>query len=387
MPRLLAAGARALLLAIVALSLILAGGARALAEPEPIKIGVNLPMTGAVAAYGQMVWAGIQLAQEMQPTVLGRPVKLLLVDNKSDTAEAANAMSRLVEKEQVAAVLGPATSSRALAAATIAEKHQVPLITPTATNPAITQGRQYAFRVCFIDPFQGQVAARYAYHNLKARKAAILTDVSQDYAVALAAFFKREFQKLGGVVVAEVKCNTNDQDFSAQLGAIKGTDAEILYLPNYYTEDALVARQSRELGLNLPILSGDGANAPELLKIGGPAVEGLTFTAHFHRDAATSPAAAGFLALFDRKHQAGELKEELTGFHSLGADAYLVLLDAITRAGSSAGPKLRQALAGTQGFAGITGRLSIGPDGNAVKSVAMLRAKDGKFEFVTTIEP
>jgi branched-chain amino acid transport system substrate-binding protein len=261
------------------------------------------------------------------------------------------------------------------------------MITPTATNPTITQGRQYAFRVCFIDPFQGQVAARYAYHNLKFRKAAILTDASQDYAVALAAYFKREFQKLGGVVVVEAKCNTNDQDFSAQLGTIKATDAEFLYLPNYYTEDALVARQCRELGLNLPIISGDGANAPELLKIGGSAVEGLTFTAHFHRAAATSPTAAGFLALYDRRRQAGDLKEDLTGFHSLGADAYLVLVDALDRAGSSEGPKLRQALASTKGLVGVTGAINIGPDGNAVKSVAMLRVKDGKFEFVTTIEP
>lgn len=387
MPRLHFAGALALLWAVMALALGAGWSPAAAAEPAPLKVGVIMPMTGPVSAYGQMIWAGIQLAQKMRPTVLGRPVQLLLADNKSDAAEAASAMARLVDKEGVVAVLGPATSSRALAAAAIAEQRQVPMITPTATNAAITQGRQYAFRVCFIDPFQGQVAARYAYHNLKFRKAAILTDVSQDYAVALAAFFKREFQKLGGVVVVETKCNTNDQDFSAQLGTIKASDAEVLYLPNYYTEDALVARQCRELGLNLPILSGDGANAPELLKIGGPAVEGLTFTAHFHRDAATSPAAAGFLALYDRKHQAGELKEDLTGFHSLGADAYLVLLDALTRANSSEGAKLRQALASTQGFAGVTGTLSIGPDGNAVKSVAMLRVKDGKFEFVTTIEP
>ena len=369
------------LLAICLLTPVSSGAA------DPVKLGLLLPITGSNAPYGQNALRGFKLAQEARPTVLGRPVEYVVVDNKSDNIECSNATSRLIQKDQVTAIIGPLSSKNSLAAAPLCEEAKVPMVSPWATNPLVTQNRKYAFRVCFIDPFQGQVAARYAYHNLKARKAAILTDVSQDYAVALAAFFKREFQKLGGVVVAEVKCNTNDQDFSAQLGAIKGTDAEILYLPNYYTEDALVARQSRELGLNLPILSGDGANAPELLKIGGPAVEGLTFTAHFHRDAATSPAAAGFLALFDRKHQAGELKEELTGFHSLGADAYLVLLDAITRAGSSAGPKLRQALAGTQGFAGITGRLSIGPDGNAVKSVAMLRAKDGKFEFVTTIEP
>ncbi|MFH1060724.1 MAG: ABC transporter substrate-binding protein [Pseudomonadota bacterium] len=355
--------------------------------PEPIVVGVLMPMTGAVSAYGQMANFGIEIANKVQPEVLGRPVKLVLVDNRSDTAEAASAMNRLVQKEAAVAVLGPATSSRALAAADIAEKSGVPLITPTATNPTVTQGRKYVFRVCFIDPFQGRVAARYAYHNLKARKAAILTDVGQDYAVGLAVFFKREFQKLGGVVVSEVKCNTGDQDFSAQLGAVKATDAQFLYLPNYYTEDALVARQARELGLNLPILSGDGAQASELLKIGGAAVEGLTFTAHFHRAAAKGKLAEAFLARYDQMRKDGQIKEDLTGFHVLGADAYFLLLDAIGRAGGARGDHLRAALAATRDFAAVSGRISLGEDGNAVKSVVMLSVKNGQFDYVTTIEP
>ncbi len=356
-------------------------------EAPPILVGANLSMTGSVAAFGQMVWDGIKIAQQMRPTALGRPIKLILVDNKSDNVEAANAAGRLVTKEKVKAMLGPVTSSTVLAAAPIAEDNQVPLVSPSATNAIVTQGRKYVFRVCFIDPFQGQVAARHAYQNLGARRAAVLIDISQDYAVGLAAFFKREFQRLGGQVVAEAKCSTGDQDFSAQLGAIKAANPDIIYLPNYYAEDALVARQARELGLKQALLSGDGADAPELLKIGGAAVEGLSFTAHFHKQGAKSPLAQDFLARYAAEQAAGHIKEDLTSFHALGAEAYLVLVDAIERAGSTEGPQLRRALASTRDFLGISGRLSIGQDGNAVKSAAILKVQDGKFAYVTTIEP
>jgi len=357
------------------------------AETRPLVVGVLLPITGSVAAYGQMIWAGIRLAQRLRPTALGRPVKLVLVDNKSDSVEAANGASRLLQKERAVAILGPATSSRALAAAPMAEQGKVPLISPTATNPNVTQGRHYVFRVCFIDPFQGQIAARYAFQNLKARRAAILIDVSQDYAVGLAAFFAREFKRLGGKVVVQAKCNTGDQDYSAQLGTIQAARPDLLYLPNYYTEDALVARQAYELGLRVPLLSGDGAQAPELLKIGGPAVEGLAFTAHFHRAGATSPQAKRFLELYAQEQAAGRIKEDLTGFHVLGADAYLVLVDALERAGSAEGPKLRGALAGTKNFSGISGKITIGEDGNAVKSAVILKVDKGGFAYVTTMEP
>ncbi|MBI4799372.1 MAG: ABC transporter substrate-binding protein [Desulfarculus sp.] len=373
-------------LALACLALAPAVPALAAAE-EPILVGANLSMTGQVAAFSQMTWDGIRIAQQMRPTALGRPLKLMLVDNKSDNVEAANATNRLVTKDKVAAMLGPVTSSATLAAAPIAEAARVPLVSPSATSPIVTQGRRYVFRVCFMDPFQGQAAARHAFQNLGARRAAVLIDVGQDYAVGLAAFFKREFQRLGGQVVAEAKCGTGDQDFSAQLGAIKASNPDLLYLPNYYAEIALAARQARELGLRTPLLSGDGADAPELLNIGGPAVEGLSFTTHFHRQGAVTPLAREFLAGYAKERAAGNIKEDLTSFHVLGAEAYLVLADALERAGGIDGPQLRQALAGTRDFLGISGRLTIGEDGNAVKSAAILQVKDGKFEYVTTIEP
>ena len=355
--------------------------------PEPIKVGVLSPMTGAVAAYGQMTYKGIEIAHQMRPEVLKRPVKLILVDTKSDAVEAANGASRLIKKEKVAAILGPVTSTRALAAAPIAEEAGIPLITPAATSPILTQGKKFTFRVCFMDPFQGKVAARYAYQRLAKRKAAVLIDVSQDYCVGLAAFFMREFKRLGGKIVARVKCNTGDQDFSAQLGAIKSSGAEVLYLPNYYTEDALVARQAKELGLDIPLLSGDGAQAPELIKIGGPAAEGFTFTAHFHPAGAQNPLGKDFIDRHQEMKKAGQVKEDLASFHVLGADAYFLLLDAISRAGSTEGKKLRDALASTKGFKGASGTFSIGPNGNAIKSAVILKVQDGKFSYVTTMEP
>jgi branched-chain amino acid transport system substrate-binding protein len=357
------------------------------AEAEPIKVGILSPMTGSVAAYGQMVYKGIELAHQMKPKVLGRPVKLILVDTKSDAVEAANGASRLVKKDGVVAILGPVTSTRALAAAPIAESAGIPLISPAATSPILTQGKKYTFRVCFIDPFQGQVAARYAYQNLAKRRAALLIDVSQDYSVGLAAFFMREFKRLGGKIVARVKCNTGDQDFSAQLGAIKASKADVLYLPNYYTEDALVARQARELGLGIPLLSGDGAQAPELINIGGPAVEGFSFTSHFHPEGAQSALGKAFIGNYQQRKKTGHIQEDLASFHVLGADAYFLLLDAIKRAGSIEGAELRQALAGTRGFRGASGSFSIGPNGNAIKSAVILKVQDGKFSYVTTMDP
>ncbi len=378
-------GARCLALASALLALFCSPAPAA--GPRPLVVGVLLPMTGSVAAYGQMAWAGIQLGHRLRPTALGRPVNLVLVDNKSDSVEAASGISRLLKKDGAVAILGPATSSRALAAAPVAEQAQVPLITPTATNPNVTQGRRYVFRVCFIDPFQGQVAARYAFQKLGARRAAVLIDVGQDYAVGLAAFFTREFTRLGGKVVAQAKCNTGDQDFSAQLGTIQTAQPDLLYLPNYYTEDALVARQAQELGLRVPMLSGDGAQAPELLKIGGPAVEGLAFSTHFHPAGATGPLARRFLEVYEQGRAAGEIKEEFTSFHALGADSYLVLVDALERAGTAEGPKLRQALASTKDFEGVSGRINIGEDGNAVKSAVILKVDKGGFAYVTTMEP
>jgi len=349
---------------------------------DEVQIGAYLPMTGAVAAYGQDAWNGIQIVKEMKPNVLGKKVNLPLADTKSDKIESANAVSRLIEKDKVSALLGEMISGNTLTGGPLAEKAKIPMVSPTATNPLVTQGKKYVFRVCFIDPIQGEIAAKYAINNLKAKKAALIVDKSQDYCVGLAKFFKDNFTKLGGQIVAETFCVTEDKDFSGQLSTIKPANPDVIYAPNYYSPVALFTKQAREMGLKAPVLSGDGAQADELIKIGGKEVEGVAFTGHFHPQAATTANAKEFISRFEKKY-----KSEPNAFHALGADAYLVLIDAMTRAKSTQGEKVRAALASTKNFQAISGKLSIGEDGNAVKPMVINMVKDGKFVYVTTVNP
>lgn len=350
---------------------------------DTIKIGGWLPMTGAVAAYGQDANDGIAIAMEMKPSVLGKKVEFTVADTKSDKIEAANAMSRLIEKDKVIAVIGEMISGDTMAGGPIADKAKIPVVSPTATNPLVTQGKKYVFRVCFIDPVQGDVAAKYAFNTLKAKKAALIVDKSQDYCVGLAKFFKDAFTKLGGKIVTETYCVTEDKDFSAQLSTIKPTNPDVIYAPNYYSPVALFTKQARELGLKAPVLAGDGAQADELIQIGGKEVEGVTFTGHFNVKAATTALAKDFIARFAKKYP----NKEPNAFHALGADAYFVLLDAITRAKSTKGEAIRAALATTKNFQAISGKLSIGEDGNAVKPMVINVVKGGKFEYLTTVNP
>lgn len=258
------------------------------ADTDTIKLGAYLPMTGAVAAYGQMEWDGIQIAKEMEPKVLDKTIEVILIDTKSDKIEAANAVTLLVEKEKVLGIIGEAISGNSMAGNPISEAAKVPTVAPTATNPLVNQGKEYAFRACFIDPFQGEVAARFAKKNLEAKTAAVVIDIAQDYCVGLGNYFVKEFVKDGGKIVSTTYIQTGDQDFSAQLSAIQAAKPDIIYAPNYYTESALLAKQARDLGIKAPILTGDGAQADALIEIGGAAVEGMYFTGHFHKDAATT---------------------------------------------------------------------------------------------------
>ena len=349
----------------------------------PNAIGGFLPMTGAVAAYGQDAKAGIEIAMEMKPEVLGKKLNFVIADTKSDKIEAANAMSRLIEKDKVFAVIGEMISGDTMAGAPIAEKAMIPVVSPTATNPLVTQDKKYIFRVCFIDPVQGDIAAKYAFNTLKAKKAALIVDKSQDYCVGLAKFFKDAFTKLGGQIVAETFCVTEDKDFSAQLSTIKPTRPDVIYAPNYYSPVALFTKQARELGVKAPVLAGDGAQADELIQIGGKEVEGVAFTGHFHPQATTTDLAKDWLARFEKKYPG----KQPNAFHALGADAYFVLLDAITRANSMKGESIRAALATTKDFPAISGKLSIGEDGNAVKPMVINVVKNGKFEYLTTVTP
>ncbi len=348
---------------------------------QSVKLGVYLPMTGGVAAYGKMEWAGIQIANSMEPEVLGKKIDLVLLDTKSDQIEASNAVSLLVEMK-VAGIIGEAISANSMAGNPISEKAQIPSVSPTATNPLVTQGKKYAFRACFIDPFQGEVAARFALKELKARTAALIIDHSQDYSVGLGNFFEKQFEKLGGKVVSKTFIQTGDQDFSAQLSSIEASKPDLIYAPIYYTEDALMAEQARDLGIETPIMTGDGAQADQLIEIGGKAVEGMYFTGHFHKDAPTTERAKEFMKIYKAKYE-----EDANAFAALGADAYFLLVNAIKRAGSTEGPKVREALSNTKDFKGVSGSLTMGPDGNPIKSMVINKVENGKFVYVTTITP
>ncbi len=350
-------------------------------DQDTIKIGVYLPMTGGVAAYGKMEWSGIQIANSMQPGVLGKKIDMVLLDTKSDQIESANAVSLLVEMK-VAGIIGEAISADTMAGNPISEKAQIPSISPTATNPLVTQGKNYAFRACFTDPYQGETAAKFARENLKAKTVALIIDHSQDYSVGLGNFFLKEFEKLGGKVVSKTFIQTGDQDFSAQLSSVEEKKPDLIYAPVYYVEDALLAKQARDLGITAPILTGDGAQADQLIEIGGKSVEGMYFTAHFHKDAETSESAKEFNKAYEAKY-----KQEISAFGALGADAYFLLIDAIKRAGSTEGPKVRDALASVRDFKGVSGSLTMGPDGNPVKSIIINKVENGKFVYYMTVTP
>ncbi|MFZ2445812.1 MAG: ABC transporter substrate-binding protein [Syntrophobacteraceae bacterium] len=369
----------ACLAAVLAFSLLVCTPAPA---RDTIKIGVYLPMTGGVAAYGDMEWSGIQVANDMEPEVLGKKVKLILVDTKSDKTEAANAVTLLVEKEKVCALIGEATSGNTMAGNPISEKAKIPTVSPTATSPLVTQGKKYAFRACLIDPFQGEVAAKFARNDLKAQKAAVIIDKAQDYSVGLGNYFAREFTRLGGKIVSTTFIQSGDQDFSAQLSSVQVSKPDLIYAPNYYAEDALMAKQAQDLGIKIPILTGDGAQADPLIQIGGKAVEGMFFTGHFHKEAASTDLSKEYIRRYEEKQ-----KREMDAFSALAADAYFLLIDAMKRAGSTEGPKMRDALAATSGFKGVSGIITMGEDGNPIKSVVINQVRDGKFVYVTTINP
>ncbi|HIP92666.1 MAG TPA: ABC transporter substrate-binding protein [Thermotoga sp.] len=346
-----------------------------------VKIGVVLPMTGGISAFGKLTWEGIQLAYEFRSTVLGKKVELVLLDNRSEKTEAANAVARAIDKEHVVAIIGQVASSHSLAGGEIAEKKKIPMISPSSTNPLVTQGKKFVSRVCFIDPYQGSAGAEFAYNYLNARNVVIFTDIEQDYSVGLSKFFMDTFKKLGGKV-SQVFYKTGDQEFSAQLTVALSRNPDVIYITGYYPEIALICQQARALGYTGYFLTGDGADAPELIEIGGDAVEGIYFTTHYHPKGAVTKIGKEFVEKFKEKY--GRYPAAL---NALGFDAYLVLIDAIERAGSLDPIKIAEEIRKTKNFEGATGIITIDENGNAVKSVVINTVKNGKFDYVTTITP
>ena len=370
----------------VAFSLVLVMAGMAMAA-ETVKIGVYLPITGGNAIGGQLELDGVKLAHQQYPTVDGKKIELVVVDNKSDKVESANAVKRLIEKDKVRAIIGTYGSSLAMAGGEVAEKAGIPMVGTSCTNPLVTQGKKYVFRVCFIDPFQGAGAADYALKELKAKSAAMLIEVTEDYSVGLGNFFKQNFTKNGGKIVSVMNYQKGAQDFTAQLTEIISKKPDVLYIPANFAEGAIIMRQARELGAKFSILGGDAMDNPEMVKIGGDSVEGFSYTTFAYSpnmaEKLMSPIQKQFTAQW-RKAFPGKDPAALTG---CGYDAYLLIYNAIKSAKSTDPAKITAAIASTKDMPGVTGTTTINKTHDAEKSVGIIKIEKGKQVFHAIVNP
>jgi branched-chain amino acid transport system substrate-binding protein len=347
-----------------------------------IKIGEFASLTGQEATFGQSSHRGTELAiDELNASggVLGRKLQLLTEDDQSKAGESKTIAQKLISRDGVVALLGEVASSRSMEAAPICQENKIPQISPSSTNPKVTQLGDYIFRVCFTDPFQGRALARFARDTLKAKRIAVLTDVSTAYSVGLATYFKEAFTADGGEIVVEQKYGGSDRDFKAQLTTIKASEADALFVPGYYTSVGLIALQARELGLTYPIFGGDGWESPELIQIGGRAVEGCYYSTHYSPEV-QDPAVVKFVA--DYKAKNGDVPDAMA---ALGYDSAMLLADAIKRAGTTDGPNVRDALAATKDFPGVAGKITIDSNRNAQKPLVILEVTNGGFHLVKQI--
>lgn len=353
-------------------------------DDSVIRIGEYDALTGDIATFGQTTHEGIQLAVEeinQAGGIKGKPIKLFTEDDQGQPDQAALVVEKLITRDQVQAIIGEVASSNSLAAAPIAQRYKIPMVSPSSTNPKVTQQGDYIFRVCFIDPFQGKVAAKFAYGSLHARRAAILRDQKSDYSLGLADVFTKEFTAAGGAIVDDKSYSAGDVDFKAQLAGLRVAKPDVIYVPGYYNEVGLIAKQARSLGLKQPLLGGDGWESPELYKIGGTALDGCYFSNHCSPDS-TDPRVKGFVARYQARwhHQPGALA-------MLGYDAVGVVAAAMAKAPDLSGPSLRDALAATKDFPGVTGDISMDANRDAVKSAVILKIQGGQAHYLETVKP
>jgi branched-chain amino acid transport system substrate-binding protein len=351
--------------------------------PNPIKVGEFAALTGGSASFGESSHKGTALAfDEINAGggVLDRKFKLITEDDQSAAGQPATIVRKLISQDKVVAVLGEVRSSATIEAAPICQENKIPLISPAATNPKVTEIGDYISRVCFIDPFQGTVMAKFALGK-GWKKVAMLTDVKQDYSVGLASFFSKGFKAGGGEIVEEQKYSTGDKDFKPQLTSIKAAAPDAIFIPGYYAEVALIARQARLLGIKVPLLGGDGWVGDSLLKVAGNALDGSFFSCHFsHED--KSPAVQEFVKKYQAKY--GKAPDDMA---ALGYDSAMILADAIKRAGTTDGDKLKDAIAATKDYKGVTGVITLDAQRNASKPAVILSIGGGGFHFDQTVAP
>ncbi|QGU95667.1 ABC transporter substrate-binding protein [Clostridium bovifaecis] len=359
-------------------------------DAKGIKVGLNFELSGNVATYGQGLVQGIELAfEEINKAggVLGKQVEAIKVDNKSESAESANVATKLATRDKVVAILGPATSGNTKGAAPVAVQNKVPLISASATADDVTvdqngKVREFIFKTCFSDSFQGVIMANFAYQDLGKKNAVLLVDNASDYSKGLSKSFKETFEKFGGKILSEEAYQSKETNFKAVLTNIKGLNPDVIYLPGYYEEVGLIVKQARELGINVPILGGDGYESPKLAELAGKtALNEVYFTNHYSSKD-NSPEVVKFQKAFKDKYN-----KEPDAFNALGYDLAYFYADALKRAGEADPIKLKEAIAATKDFKGITGTISIDENHNPVKSITILQMKNGEQNFLKKLDP
>jgi branched-chain amino acid transport system substrate-binding protein len=356
---------------------------------DTIKIGANLELSGGVASYGQSIAEGVELALEEinKEGIDGKKLELVKVDNKSDAAEATSGAIKLIDQDKVAAIIGAATSTNTLAQTQIANEKEVVLLTPTGTNPDVTNKdgklNDYVFRTCFIDPFQGTVAANFASNDLKVANAAVLIDSSSDYAKGLAAAFTDSFKKNGGKIVGEEAYIAKDTDFRATLTRIKSSNPDFVFLPGYYEEVGLIIKQAREIGLDVPFMGGDGWDSPKLAELAGADALNNTFITNHYSSGDSDKKVQDFVKAFKAEYK----DKSPDAFAALGYDSVYFIADAIKRAGSGDPKKIKEAMAKTDDLLLVSGTLKLDENHDPIKSAVILEFKGGEQVFKTKVNP
>lgn len=370
--------------------LLLLGLALACSQPKnvdrsTIKIGFFGDLSGPTFNFGQSAMNGVLMAaNEINQTggINGRPLDIVMEDDKGSPEAAAQVTGKLIDEYKVIAVIGAGASGNSLAAAPKAQSAHIPLIAPSSTNPAVTQAGDYIFRACFIDAFQGEVMAKFAANTLKAKKAAIILDFNSPYSRGLTEYFEFGFAKLNGLIVIKQSYSQGDADYRGQLSAIKAASPDVVYIPGYYGDVAIIARQARQLGLTEALLGADGWDAPELWELGGDALNGGYISNHYSVDDPSEN-----IQRFARDYRRRFSNLPPDAHAALAYDALRFLAEAIRKAGTTEGQKLRDALAETKNFQGVTGIISMDRDRNAVKPAVILKLEDGRYIYQETIQP
>lgn len=351
---------------------------------DKVRIGVFMSLTGDTANFGISSTNGIKMAADEVNAaggINGKQVELLVQDDRSDASEAATIVTKFVTQDQVHAILGEVASSRSIAAAPIAQNAKIPMLTPSSTNPEVTKKGDYIFRSCFIDPVQGAAIAQFGAKTLNAKRGALMVDRKNDYSTGLEKVISDVFTRLGGQIVITQSYQAGDQDFNAQITSIKGANPDVIFVPGYYGDVGLFAKQARDKGITVPLLGGDGWDSPSLYQIGGAALDGCYFSNHYSPDD-SDPIVQKFVS--DYKARYGSVPDALA---ATAYDAARIMFDAIKRANSLEGPAIRDALAATKEFPGVTGKVTFNENRDAVKPIVMIKIEQGgKFVVAERVQ-